>query len=214
MKVFLGVASKQASWIDRLVPLLTVDFFNPNERPPSPECLSEVVRQREACDVCLYVITPKSDILPAVAEVLDVSNTRQAKVVFVKLRDYDGARFSDDDWNAMQAVSDIVSRNRGASFDSLEDAAGFLNSFKPVDHSFGTAVIVGGSIVAWFANFDEYAQEWCRNNHFGEWLAWRALPPTIIPPTLAELEEAAAESEDLLARINSIARYPLIAPDN
>jgi hypothetical protein len=52
----------------------------------------------------------------------------------------------------------------------------------------GTAVLVNGEIVAWFANFDESAEDWCRDNHFGNWLTWRATPPETIPLTTEEQE--------------------------
>lgn len=50
----------------------------------------------------------------------------------------------------------------------------------------GIAILVNGRIVAWFAEFDESAREWCTANHFGEWLGWRASAPGIIPLTEAE----------------------------
>lgn len=60
----------------------------------------------------------------------------------------------------------------------------------------GTAVIVDGAIVAWFAEWDEAAREWCTENFFGLWLTFRAKRPEIIPLTedeLVEIEKGAAE---------------------
>lgn len=43
----------------------------------------------------------------------------------------------------------------------------------------GTAIIVNGKIVAWFANHDELSAEWCIAAHAGEWLAWPAEAPVL-----------------------------------
>lgn len=64
----------------------------------------------------------------------------------------------------------------------------------------GAAVLVRGQVVAWFAEFTEEAQEWCTENHFGEWLTWQAKPPELVPLTEAEYDEAmqsAAEMAEL-----------------
>lgn len=43
----------------------------------------------------------------------------------------------------------------------------------------GTAIIVDGKIVAWFANPDELSAEWCTAAYAGEWLAWPADAPVL-----------------------------------
>jgi hypothetical protein len=65
------------------------------------------------------------------------------------------------------------------------------------DGELGAAVIVGGKVVAWFAEFDEAAQEWCTENHFGQWLIWRATPPVIVPLTDEEHAEVMRKAEEL-----------------
>ena len=60
----------------------------------------------------------------------------------------------------------------------------------------GAAVIVRGVVVAWFADFTEEAREWCTENHFGQWLVWRAKAPEIVPLTSEELAKAEALAAD------------------
>lgn len=43
----------------------------------------------------------------------------------------------------------------------------------------GTAIIVNGEIVAWFANPDELSVKWCTAAYGGEWLAWPADAPVL-----------------------------------
>ena len=66
----------------------------------------------------------------------------------------------------------------------------------------GSAVIVRGVVVAWFADFTDEAREWCTENHFGEWLTWRAKPPEIVPLTEAEYDEAMRKGAELAAKLN------------
>lgn len=73
---------------------------------------------------------------------------------------------------------------------------------KPLSEApLGAAVLVDGKTVAWFAEFTESANEWCTENYFGQWLAWRAMPPEIVPLTSEELtavEQRAAELHEFL----------------
>ena len=55
----------------------------------------------------------------------------------------------------------------------------------------GVCVLVRGAVVAWFADFDDAAEDWCTQNHFGEWLTWRAAAPVPIP--LTAIEQAACD---------------------
>jgi hypothetical protein len=53
----------------------------------------------------------------------------------------------------------------------------------------GVCVIASGRMVAWFAEFNEAAHEWCTDNYFGQWILWKAKSPEIIPLTTEELKE-------------------------
>ena len=72
----------------------------------------------------------------------------------------------------------------------------------------GAAIIVRGQVVAWFANFTEAARDWCTENHFGEWLAWRARPPEIVPLTEAEYDEAMRAGAELAEKLNILPEAP------
>ncbi len=60
-------------------------------------------------------------------------------------------------------------------------------------------IVVNGKIVAWFDEFNEEAREWCTENYFGQWLAWKAKPPEMIPLTQEELKEAEHRAKNWLA---------------
>lgn len=127
MKVFLGGTCNGSAWRDRLIPLLTIGHFNPVVEDWTPECQAEELRQRETCDFVLYVIAPLMTGTYAIAEVVDDSNKRPGKTVMVILREDDEQRFDDRQWKSLRAVAALVQRNGGAVFETLEDAARFLN---------------------------------------------------------------------------------------
>lgn len=65
----------------------------------------------------------------------------------------------------------------------------------------GVAVLANGRVVAWFAEFDDYAHDFCTENWFGCWLTWRVKRPEIVPLTpeeQAKCDEAAREIRDAL----------------
>ncbi len=71
-----------------------------------------------------------------------------------------------------------------------------------LDDGLGAAVIVRGEVVAWFADWTEEAREWCTENHFGQWLTWRAKPPELVPLTEAEYDAAMKAGAELAAKLN------------
>lgn len=90
--------------------------------------------------------------------------------------------------------------NLRQSSDPTPDAARVLAS-SPGAESTGCGVLVGGALVAWFADPEE-AEEWGRDHYFGQWLTWRTKPPEIIPLTpeeYAECQRVAAEMSDWFA---------------
>jgi hypothetical protein len=127
MKVFLGGTCNDSTWRDRLIPMLKIGYFNPVVDDWTPDCMAEELRQREKCDLCLYVITPKMTGVYAIAEVIDDSNKRPERTIFVRMRDDDGEEFTEGQWKSLTAVAQMVERNGGIEFDSLKGAALYIN---------------------------------------------------------------------------------------
>jgi hypothetical protein len=65
----------------------------------------------------------------------------------------------------------------------------------------GVAVLVDGAVVAWFAEMDEYAEDFCRENWFGRWLTWRAKRPEIVPLTPEEQARCKAAAREIAAAL-------------
>jgi len=127
-KVFLGGTCADSTWRQSLIPLLNIDYFDPVVDDWTPECYDEELRQREICDFCMYTITPKMIGVYSIAEVTDDSNKRPDKVVFVALQSDEDNEFDKAQWKSMNAVVDMVTKNGGNVFTSLEDAAAWMNA--------------------------------------------------------------------------------------
>ncbi len=140
-KVFLGGTCNGSTWREDLIELLEIDYFNPVVEDWTEECIKEEIRQRETCDYCLYVITPKMTGLYSIAEAVDDSNKRPDKTIFCVLKD-DRNPFADltTAWNTPQSiyfdkgqlksleqVGKMVRSNGGKYFRTLEDVAEYLN---------------------------------------------------------------------------------------
>ncbi len=127
MKVFLGGTCNNSTWREELIPLLKTNYFNPVVSDWTPECMAEELHQREICDICLYVITPKMTGVYSIAEVIDDSNKRPNKTIFAILREDGNDRFTDGQWKSLGEVAKMVRRNGGTSFESIEDVATSIN---------------------------------------------------------------------------------------
>lgn len=110
MKVFLGGTCNGSTWRDELIPTLNIDYYNPVVEDWTPECMEEEIKQREECDLCLYVITSDMMGVYSIAEVVDDSNKRPKKTVFSINPD----GFSKGQMKSLDQVGTMVLNNGGA----------------------------------------------------------------------------------------------------
>ncbi len=127
-KVFLGGTCNESDWRDRIIPVLQIDYFNPVVDDWTPACMVEELRQREACDFCLYVITPRMTGVYATAEVVDDSNKRPEKTIFVPLFNDKDLTFDAGQWKSLNAVRRLVKANGAQVFFDLLRAAYYMNN--------------------------------------------------------------------------------------
>ena len=127
-KVFLGGTCNESTWRDKLIEILEIDYFNPVVDDWTEECYQEELRQRELCDYCLYVITPRMKGVYSIAEVVDDSNKRPEKTIFCYLKEDEEYIFTKGQLKSLDRVGVMVERNGGKYFKSLEEVAEFLNN--------------------------------------------------------------------------------------
>jgi len=90
--------------------------------------MKEEIRQRESCDFVLYTITPKMTGVYSIAEVVDDSNKKPSKTVFIRLKNDGDKKFTEGQWKSLGAVATMVANNGGNVFDNLKSAANFINT--------------------------------------------------------------------------------------
>ena len=132
-KVFLGGTCNESTWRDKLIKILEIDYFNPVVDDWTEECYREELRQRELCDYCLYVITPRMRGVYSIAEVVDDSNKRPEKTIFcIVTADFsdtgDIIMFDEQQLKSLDKVGVMVQNNGGKYFRTLREVAKFLNN--------------------------------------------------------------------------------------
>lgn len=125
IRVFLG-GTVDSNWRNELIPMLTVDFFNPLVDNWTPECQEEEIRQRKNCDYVLYTITSKMTGVYSIAEAVDDSNKRPQNTLFCVIED----GFTESQLKSLRSTSRIIVNNGGRAFHLLDDVAEYLNCVK------------------------------------------------------------------------------------
>ena len=124
-RIFLGGTCNNSTWREELIPLLTIDYFNPVVKDWTPECQDEEIRQRETCDYVLYVITPLMTGVYSIAEVVDDSNKRPTKTIFCFIED--GGEFTKHQKKSLEATAIMVALNGAKFCTTLQEVADFVN---------------------------------------------------------------------------------------
>lgn len=128
MKVFLGGTCNKSKWRDELVKGLLMEHFNPVVEDWTEEAQKDELKQREVCDIVLYVITPEMLGFYSIAEVVDDSNKRPQKTVFCVLNTYDDKSFDRGQIKSSEACKDMVRKNGGKVFSNLDEVRDYLNN--------------------------------------------------------------------------------------
>ena len=126
-KIFLGGTCNGSKWREDLIDLLKIDYFNPVVENWTSECQEEEIRQRDLCDFCLYVITPKMIGVYSIAEAVDDSNKRPQKTIFCILERDHYLKFSNYQMNSLKSTAKMISSNGAKVCHFLEDVADYVN---------------------------------------------------------------------------------------
>ncbi len=129
IKVFLGGTANKSNWRDYIIPKLKINYFNPVVDDWNEEAYKKELHEREHCDFCIYVITPKMTGVYSIAEVIDDSNKRPDKTLFCVLTKDGKDRFTGAQKKSLEAVGKMVESNGGKWFRSLHKMIDFLNAY-------------------------------------------------------------------------------------
>ena len=127
MKVFLGGTCSGWGWRDKLQPLLKCDFYNPIVKNWSEVDRLREVHERETADFVLYGITNGIKGVYSIAEVVDDSNKRPEKTLFLNLYKEDEKYYTKQMSHSLKAVENLLKENGVKCFGTIEAVANFLN---------------------------------------------------------------------------------------
>lgn len=130
MRVFLGGTCNKSQWREQLIPMLKCDYFNPVVPTWTEEAYQQELIEREQCNICLYVITPRMTGVYSIAEVVDDSNKRPDKTIFCLLKEDGDLVFDDHQLKSLKKVGVMVRENGGYFAQSLEEVVDFTYSFE------------------------------------------------------------------------------------
>lgn len=97
------------------------------------------LREREAADFVLYVITPLMTGVYSIAEAVDDSNKRPRRTLLAVLPEDGGRTFEPHQTKSLAAVSKLITSNGALAFGSLPEVAEHLNAFARAGRPAGTA---------------------------------------------------------------------------
>lgn len=128
MKVFLGGTCAGYPWRDDLQPLLNCEYYNPIVKNWSEEDRLREVHEREISDYVLYGITNSISGVYSIAEVIDDSNKRPEKTIFLNLFEDYGDVSKEKMGHSLKAVENLLKSNGVKVFNNIESVAEFLNN--------------------------------------------------------------------------------------
>ena len=109
------------------------------------------------------------------------------------------------DWSAGANADDVdpVGTAQSRLSAAWADARAVLAQGEEQPKPEGVAVHLFGDFrpIAWFAEFDDLAEAWCREHAFGRWLTWRSTAPVMIPLTPEEAAECERRGKELAAKL-------------
>lgn len=114
-KVFLGGTCNESTWRNELIPLLEekgIEYYNPVVEDWTPECQQEEYRQKEICDVHLYLITKKMKGVFSIAEAV-ASCQDAGKLTLFVFANFDG-EFDEGERKSLDAVGNLIVKLGGA----------------------------------------------------------------------------------------------------
>lgn len=127
MKVFLGGTVNGSKWREVIIPLLKIDYFNPVVDNWDDEAYKKELIERETCDYCLYIITPKMKGIYAISEAVDDSNKRPEKIIFHFTKKDDGITFDGHQIRSLDKTGVMIENNGGTYSKTLTEVLNKLH---------------------------------------------------------------------------------------
>lgn len=127
MRVFLGGTCNETTWRDELIPMLQCDYFNPVVPDWNEAAQQNELKEREVCDVLLYVLTPAMTGVYSIAEIVEDSIMNATKTIVCLLDFPPTTARVDQKTSSVFAVMKMVQKYNVPVLTSLTDVADTIN---------------------------------------------------------------------------------------
>jgi len=119
--LFLGGTTAETGWRDELIPILEkekIEYFNPVVKNWNEKAIRrEYQIKNNENTVELYVITKEMDGVFSIAEVVDASNKKPEKTIFMVIKD----GFDESKLKSLNAVQELVEKNGAYIAENFSD---------------------------------------------------------------------------------------------
>lgn len=123
MKVFLGGTCNGPDWRSELIKELHIDYFNPVVEDWTPKDVEVENREKEICDIHLFVINKEMTGVYSIAEMIDSSNKCPNETILHI--DYDG--FDEGQRRSLKAVEEMAGQNGAIIINDFKGIVTYLN---------------------------------------------------------------------------------------
>lgn len=136
IKIFLGGTVAGYDWrklIEKEFKCYrNIELFNPIVSKWTKECIIRENEYKENCDISLFVITPYMEGIYSIAEAVEESNKRPERTIFVILDNvkYNNEirTFTEHMKHSLTVTGELIERNGGQFFNSLEELINYIRS--------------------------------------------------------------------------------------
>ena len=146
-KIFLGGTCNESTWRNKLIPLLEekgIEYYNPVVEDWTPEHQQEEYRQKEICDVHLYLITKKMKGVFSIAEAVASCQDASKLILFV-FANFDG-EFDEGERKSLDAVGNLIVKLGGAYHTGINTIEELALSISTVVNSCVRSLTFGDAI--------------------------------------------------------------------
>ena len=129
-RVFLGGTCNGTTWREQIIPHLGVPYFNPvvtGREWTEGDKENELYERGHLCSHMLYVITPKSKGLYAIAELVEDSMRKPDRTIVCFLKEDGENKFDDQQWSSIESVMELVRKYHDSVYTDLQSVIDRLN---------------------------------------------------------------------------------------
>lgn len=166
MKVFLGGTVADSTWRQELIPLLTIDYFNPVVDDWNEEAYQRELYEREHCEYNLYVITPKLIGYYSIAEIMDDAMKKSDRTIYAFFNEDGDSEFSPAQIISLEELGRKVASYGSVWARSLQEIADFLNYAGEYgkDGKSNEQIKLESDYFAGFKNVNQATELWLKGN--------------------------------------------------